>query len=93
MSITIRLKRNGPYVIAAEQASDVVIIDADGTTLIPEAGRSIALCRCGQSSTKPFCDRTHRESGFDGTVRWTECLAPSASVDPNVPAPERKDHV
>ena len=74
MSITIRLKRNGPYVIAAEEAGDVVILDADGNLLTPEPGRSIALCRCGGSSTKPFCDRSHRENGFDGTTQWTGCF-------------------
>lgn len=64
MSLTIRLKRNGPYVISVEDAPNVVILDADGNVCVPEAGRSIALCRCGGSATKPFCDRTHREIGF-----------------------------
>jgi CDGSH-type Zn-finger protein len=78
--ITIRLKRNGPYVIAAEQAAEVTIVDVDGNVLIAEAGRSIALCRCGSSSTKPFCDRSHRDNGFDGTTRWTGCFeVPNAS--------------
>ena len=81
MSITIRLKRNGPYVIAAEEASEVVILDADGTTVTPEPGKSIALCRCGASSTKPFCDRTHRDSGFDGSTRWTGCYPAQTVVD------------
>jgi CDGSH-type Zn-finger protein len=74
VSITIRLKRNGPYVIAAEEAGELVILDADGTRLMPEPGRSIALCRCGASSTKPFCDRSHRENGFDGSTHWTDCF-------------------
>ena len=29
--------------------------------------RSTALCRCGRSSNKPFCDGTHKTVGFDGT--------------------------
>lgn len=64
MTLTIRIKRNGPYVIAAEEAGSVVILDADGNVCVPEAGRSIALCRCGASATKPFCDKTHRTIGF-----------------------------
>lgn len=64
MSITIRLKRNGPYVIALEEADQVMILDPDGNPCVPEAGRSIALCRCGASSTKPFCDRSHKRICF-----------------------------
>ena len=32
-----------------------------------EAGETYDLCRCGQSSNKPFCDATHIEIDFDGT--------------------------
>jgi CDGSH-type Zn-finger protein len=32
-----------------------------------EAPDTVALCRCGQSSNKPFCDGTHAVAGFDGT--------------------------
>jgi CDGSH-type Zn-finger protein len=83
VSITIRLKRNGPYFIALEEVDQVTILDADGTMIVPEPGRAIALCRCGGSSTKPFCDRTHRENGFDGTC------APGTSLPepPASPAP------
>ena len=91
MSITIRLKRNGPYVIAAEDVANVVILDADGAVVVPEPGRSIALCRCGGSSTKPFCDRSHRENGFDGSTQWTGCYpVPNPVETPNV-APESAD--
>jgi CDGSH-type Zn-finger protein len=67
VTITIRLKRNGPYLIALDEADQVVVVDADGNSLAPEPGRSIALCRCGGSSTKPFCDGTHRRNGFIGS--------------------------
>ena len=62
--ITIRVKRNGPYVIELPDAPRVRIVDAAGAELLPEPGRSIALCRCGGSGTKPFCDKSHRQIGF-----------------------------
>ena len=80
MPITIRVKRNGPYVIAVEEAHDVVILDSDGNVCVPEAGRSIALCRCGGSATKPFCDKSHREIGFCDPI-----VQQAANQDPNQP--------
>lgn len=38
------------------------ILDADGTEIF--AGGTVALCRCGASSNKPFCDGTHLTNGF-----------------------------
>ncbi len=34
---------------------------------MPTAGEKFALCRCGHSNNKPFCDGTHKKIGFDGT--------------------------
>lgn len=36
----------------------------DGTVVVKEG--AFSLCRCGQSKNKPFCDGTHKESGFVG---------------------------
>lgn len=58
--VTIRLRRNGPYVI---EGDDVRIIDWDGNEY-PAERRPIALCRCGASTRKPFCDGTHSRIGF-----------------------------
>jgi CDGSH-type Zn-finger protein len=60
MTVTIRLRRNGPYVIEGE---DVRVVDADGREYQSER-KPIALCRCGASAKKPFCDGTHRAIGF-----------------------------
>ena len=57
---TIRLRRNGPYVI---DSADVHIIDWNGVQYAVER-TPIALCRCGASTTKPFCDGTHSKIGF-----------------------------
>jgi CDGSH-type Zn-finger protein len=58
--ITIRLRKNGPYVIDGDE---VRVIDWNGSEY--QSGRKpIALCRCGASTTKPFCDGTHSKVGF-----------------------------
>jgi CDGSH-type Zn-finger protein len=51
--------RNGPYLVRGE----FELTDQDGHVI--ETRRStIALCRCGASRTKPFCDGTHKTIGF-----------------------------
>ncbi len=65
MAIQVRVNDNGPYVIRGE---DIEVLDADGNAL-PYEGRAVALCRCGQSSNKPFCDGTHNKAGFESAPR------------------------
>jgi CDGSH-type Zn-finger protein len=62
---TIKVKKNGPYLITGDDVANVIVTDADGNRLIP-GGKNITLCRCGASSTKPFCDGTHSKIGFQG---------------------------
>lgn len=62
--ITIRCRENGPLVVPA---AAVRIVDHLGNAFpIPEGKENLALCRCGHSGNKPFCDGTHRTSGFQG---------------------------
>ena len=49
---------NGPLLLNG----DFEILSADGRSLF--RGNKAALCRCGGSSNKPFCDGTHKEIGF-----------------------------
>ena len=42
----------------------VRIVDSEGNLLYE--GDRAALCRCGGSSNKPFCDGTHKTNGFEG---------------------------
>jgi CDGSH-type Zn-finger protein len=44
---------------------NVRVVDWNGVEY-PIERRPVALCRCGASSTKPFCDGTHKTLGFDG---------------------------
>jgi CDGSH-type Zn-finger protein len=48
----------------------VRLVDAEGNEFAHEGERPIALCRCGQSTTKPFCDASHKR-GFDSCPRAT----------------------
>jgi len=59
MAIKITIRENGPYVVEGE----FQLVDAQGNE-IPAIKRS--LCRCGGSTTKPFCDGTHSRIGFQG---------------------------
>ncbi len=58
--VTIKVMKSGPYVITG----DVEVLDHDGGAFPTEAGRPVALCRCGESSSRPFCDGTHSRCGF-----------------------------
>jgi CDGSH-type Zn-finger protein len=60
MTITITVNENGCYVIGGAKGYRVVREGSE--ELIDRA--SIALCRCGQSANKPFCDGTHKQVGF-----------------------------
>ena len=56
--ITIEIIKNGPYIVNGR----VELKDAEGQAY-PGKDR-VALCRCGASTTKPFCDGTHSKIGF-----------------------------
>ncbi len=57
----VTVRTNGPYVIAAE---GLTLVDQDGNAIPLGEGAKVALCRCGQSANKPFCDGSHKSAGF-----------------------------
>lgn len=61
--LKIRLREHGPLVIEGA----VRIVDHRGNEFpLPKSDKKwVALCRCGQSKTKPFCDGTHKQCGFE----------------------------
>ena len=64
--VEIKARENGPYRVQGP----IRLIDADGNEFdLGERGETIALCRCGGSTTKPFCDGTHSKIGFDAATR------------------------
>jgi CDGSH-type Zn-finger protein len=59
--IEIRCRENGPYVIRGP----VRVVDHLGNAFaLPEGKEGVALCRCGHSGHRPFCDGSHRICGF-----------------------------
>jgi CDGSH-type Zn-finger protein len=60
MAVKITIRPNGPYVVEGE----VEVNDVDGNKVDTTDRPRIALCRCGASVTKPFCDGTHSKIGF-----------------------------
>lgn len=68
MPITIRIRDNGPFVISADEASQVRLEDSAGNEILPTPGKNISLCRCGQSLKRPFCDGTHKTCGFESAA-------------------------
>ena len=57
---TITPRDNGPLLVRGS----FVIVDGTGNEWKLDRDQ-VALCRCGQSSNKPFCDGAHRTAGFE----------------------------
>ncbi|MBA4179889.1 MAG: iron-binding protein [Anaerolinea sp.] len=61
--VSINIRDNGPYLVKG----GVVVLDADGNSY--EVKDMVALCRCGHSANKPFCDGTHKTAEFQSAPR------------------------
>ena len=61
--VTIDITKNGPLIVSGE----VELKDSEGNRY--PAKKRMALCRCGASTTKPFCDGTHSKIGFQAAER------------------------
>ncbi len=61
---TITPRDDGPYLVKGP----VKIVDPAGNEFEVE-GKAVALCRCGGSDNKPFCDGTHKRIGFESKTR------------------------
>ena len=58
--VTIDVRENGPYKVTGP----ITIRDFEGREFVLPEGSAVALCRCGHSENKPFCDGTHKRIGF-----------------------------
>ena len=71
----IQVTKDGPYLVSGglPLSEQWIVTNAEGESLDYREGKKYpaqpqyALCRCGQSANKPFCDGTHKKVHFDGT--------------------------
>jgi len=64
-TVKITVRANGPYRVEAPEGG-VELVDANGNPYDLTGKPAFSLCRCGGSTTKPFCDGTHSKIGFQG---------------------------
>ncbi|MPY87261.1 MAG: CDGSH iron-sulfur domain-containing protein [Luteitalea sp.] len=63
MTVTIKVRQNGPYLVDGE---DIKVVDWNGHEY-PITKTPFALCRCGHSNKRPFCDGSHRACAFEAS--------------------------
>ncbi len=71
----ITITKDGPYLVSGEipVAEQHIVTNSEGDSLEWREGKQFkhdaqfALCRCGESKNKPFCDGSHLTAQFDGT--------------------------
>lgn len=73
---SIKVTKNGPYIVSGKTPLMDMTIECDNQGTTPskwdigekmKTSETYALCRCGYSINKPFCDGSHIKSNFDGT--------------------------
>jgi CDGSH-type Zn-finger protein len=76
---TIKVRQNGSLLI---EGDDVQLVDWTGAAYaVPK--RPFALCRCGQSKEKPFCDGSHKLVNFQGDAGapGPKAIPPASAAD------------
>jgi CDGSH-type Zn-finger protein len=63
--VKIQVLENGPLLVTGS----FQIVDHQGNPVKAPKESVVALCRCGGSTTKPFCDGTHSKIGFQGAIK------------------------
>jgi 3-phenylpropionate/trans-cinnamate dioxygenase ferredoxin subunit len=63
MALEITATKDGPYRVRGD-LTDLTVLDASGQPFDLTGKKTVFLCRCGGSTTKPFCDGQHSRIGF-----------------------------
>jgi len=91
--LKITITKDGPYLVTGgvPLSHQHVVVNAEGESIDwragdpVEGGDNYALCRCGHSTKKPFCDGSHKKRGFDGSE--TASRAPYLEQAQRIPGP------
>jgi len=67
--VTIRCRADGPLIVTG----DITVTDHEGNAYDTSGRENVALCRCGATRKRPFCDGTHRQTGWQAS----DTVAPS----------------
>ncbi len=59
--VQISVRENGPFLVSGP----IELTDGNGSAFDLGDKETIALCRCGASANRPFCDGAHRDCGFE----------------------------
>ena len=82
--VVITVRKNGSLLVTG----DVLLIDHEGKPIARINDKpNIALCRCGHSARKPFCDGAHRISGFHDPIDPPAAAVSGVPADPAAPTP------
>lgn len=65
MSVEVRIRPHGPFVVTGP----ITLVDTEGQSYDLTGKESVALCRCGASANRPFCDGSHKGCGFESEDR------------------------
>ncbi|HLJ55838.1 MAG TPA: CDGSH iron-sulfur domain-containing protein [Chthonomonadaceae bacterium] len=73
--VTITITDDGPL----EVVGPFTLMTESGEVVDLPVGEPAYLCRCGGSTTKPFCDGTHSEIGFQGAAKAVAAVNATAT--------------
>lgn len=78
MKIVVR--DNASLKIEIAEGETFELVDGQGNAFGLGGRKVVSLCRCGQSSNRPFCDGTHGSCGFDSVTVARDLPPPAAKI-------------